>query len=145
MFARPVHPFLLALFPVLFLFSNNMDIVPGRAMVVPLIACLVMATLVFLSFRLITGNYKKAGLITSGFLLLFFLYGAVRDLVFSPDAESSVIINASMLAAWTVISRIIYDGNSQNTRQPGFIYQVHEHRSAFFADTHASKYRSELL
>jgi hypothetical protein len=103
MFARPLHPFLLALFPVLFLFSNNMDIVLGREVAVPLIASLLMATLVFFSFRLITGNYKKAGLITSGFLLLFFLYGAVRDIVFSPNAESSVIINVSMLAVWTII------------------------------------------
>jgi hypothetical protein len=103
MFARPVHPFLLALFPVLFLFSNNMDIVPGRELALPLFVCLVMATLVFFIFRLIAGNYKKAGLITSGFLFLFFLYGAVRDIVFSPYAESSIIINASMLAVWTII------------------------------------------
>lgn len=75
MFARPVHPFLLALFPVLFLFSNNMDIVPGRAMVVPLIACLVMATLVFLSFRLITGNYKRPGLLLQGFCSCFSCMG----------------------------------------------------------------------
>ena len=31
---------------------------------------------------------------------MFFLYGAVRDIVFSPEAKSSVAINLAMLAVW---------------------------------------------
>jgi hypothetical protein len=107
MFAKPVHPFLLALFPILFLFSNNMDIVPGRELAVPMVASILMTVVVFLCFKLITKSYNKAGLITSVFLLLFFLYGNVRDFVFSPNAKSSVIINFVMLIIWAAIFLLV--------------------------------------
>ncbi|RPJ63447.1 MAG: hypothetical protein EHM12_02280 [Dehalococcoidia bacterium] len=107
MFAKPVHPFLIALFPILFLFSNNMDIVPGRELAIPMAVCILMTVVVFLCFKLVTKSYNKAGLITSVFLLLFFLYGSVRDFVFSPNARVSVTINFIMLSIWTAVFLIM--------------------------------------
>ncbi|MBN1374611.1 MAG: hypothetical protein JXA01_00495 [Dehalococcoidia bacterium] len=103
MFSQPVHPFMLALFPILFLFAINMDVVPGWHLIAPMAASLLMTLMVFLCFRLITGSYKKSGLVTSGFLLLFFLYGSVRDFIFSGNARSSFIINVAMLFVWAIL------------------------------------------
>ena len=79
-----IHPFLFAIFPILFLFSRNVDIVrffSVSEVLLPSAIVLGATLLLVLLSRLILGDSKKAGIIVSIFLILFFSYGHVRDIV----------------------------------------------------------------
>jgi hypothetical protein len=68
-------PFLIALIPVLFLYSNNVDQVRASDTFVSIGVLFALATIVFLSFLLFFRNVKKASVATSLTLILFFSYG----------------------------------------------------------------------
>ncbi len=72
-----IHPFLFAVFPVLFLFAQNIHAFSLGVVVKP-IFLLVAATVVLLGLStLILRNSRKAGLVVSVLLVLFFSYGPV--------------------------------------------------------------------
>lgn len=75
----PVHPLLVAVSPVLFLFSHNVADMPISAgeLALPLALSLAMAVLLLVIFGLILRDRLKAGIIVSLFLLVFSLYGGV--------------------------------------------------------------------
>ena len=74
-----VHPFLFALYPVLFLFAHNIGELPFTSLALPLaiIVSLSFLNWFILTFLLKDGN--KSGFIVSLFLLLFFSYGHFDD------------------------------------------------------------------
>lgn len=75
-----LHPFFFAIFPVLFLFAQNIEQTPVRQVFLPA-AVVVLFTLVFwLLLSAILRNRRKAALIVSLFLLLFFSYGHMSAL-----------------------------------------------------------------
>ncbi|MDH4156858.1 MAG: hypothetical protein OEW00_06240 [candidate division Zixibacteria bacterium] len=76
-----LHPYLFGLFPVLFLFAQNADQMPINDTVVPALAVLAFVLLTTLLLNLLLKNINKAGLIISVFLLVFFSYGHLVDLV----------------------------------------------------------------
>ena len=69
------HPFLFAIFPILFLFAYNIDEVPATDLLLPMLGVIISTVILLLSLRLITTNYNKIAIITSTFLILFFSYG----------------------------------------------------------------------
>jgi len=70
------HPFLFAVYPILFLYSHNVREIRSIKEVLTLSAFLIIFTLLFwLVLEFILKNKKKTGLIISLFLLLFFSYG----------------------------------------------------------------------
>ncbi len=76
-----IHPLLFALFPVLFLFTHNIDRMPFSETLLPLgistVCALVLLILLFFFIR----NRRKAALIVSAFSVLFFSYGHVWELI----------------------------------------------------------------
>lgn len=70
-----IHPFLFAIFPVLFLFSHNLKELLINEIAVPIAVTTSFTFLLWLLLGFIFKDGKKAGLIVSLFLLLFFLYG----------------------------------------------------------------------
>jgi len=73
-----VYPFLFAIFPILFLFAHNRaELVQFSELPLPLAIALGSTLVLFLLCRLILKDSKKAGLIVSIFLILFFSYGHV--------------------------------------------------------------------
>lgn len=74
-----IHPFLLAVFPVLFLFATNIEQFRPRVLVAPLLFMLIVTALLWGLLSRVLRNPKKAGLIVSLFLMLFFLYGKAYD------------------------------------------------------------------
>ena len=73
----PLHPLIWALFPPLALLGNNISqLSPGDA-VRSLMACLVMAVLAWMVFRLLLRDWQRSGVVTTAFLVLFFSYGHV--------------------------------------------------------------------
>jgi len=77
-----IHPFLFAIFPVLFLFAHNVEEqVLFSEILVPTAIVLGFTLLLLLLLGLILGDNKKAGIVVSIFLILFFSYGHVYDII----------------------------------------------------------------
>jgi len=70
-----VHPFLFAIYPVLFLFSQNIAQVFFSETWVPIAIALGFTLIMLLLMVLIFMDIEKAGIITSVFLVLFFSFG----------------------------------------------------------------------
>lgn len=77
----PFHPLLFVLFPALFLYSHNMLEYTLSVVVVPILATLILAMLCWITFGFVSRDISKAALMTSLFLLLFFSYGHVYDIL----------------------------------------------------------------
>lgn len=74
-----LYPLLLAAFPVLALFVNNYGEVGWDVVPRPLFIAMGMASLVLLIFWLLLKNWSKAALMSAWFVILFFLYGYLRN------------------------------------------------------------------
>ncbi|HEM61482.1 MAG TPA: hypothetical protein ENO24_04255, partial [Chloroflexi bacterium] len=98
------HPLLFAVFPALFMYSQNADRVPPEMVAVP-VFLLVLVTLAAWSLLTpLAGDYRRAGLIVSLFLLLFFSYGIcyveLRASVAGRLFGSPLTVAGSLLAVW---------------------------------------------
>jgi hypothetical protein len=92
-----IHPFLLAVYPVLFLYSHNLGEVAFRETFAPIAIILGLALFVWGILGFILKNWKKSGIIVSLFLVLFFSYGYFRT---SLEGKRSVLL---MTSAWIVL------------------------------------------
>ncbi len=77
----PIHPFLFAVFPILFFVSNNIRELFINVMFLPLAFAVITALLLLIAINFLLNNQNKSSIITSGFILLFFSYGHVRNLI----------------------------------------------------------------
>ena len=87
-----IHPFLFAVFPILFLYSHNIIETPAKQILIPIGASLILALVLWAFLTLILRDMLKAGLATTIFLLSFFFYGRFYELlakwgVFVPGHE----------------------------------------------------------
>lgn len=73
------HPFLIGLFPILFLFSNNAAHLSWKQTIVPIELTVVLVTGIWLTLWIFLKNSYKAALTSSWILLLFFNYGPVYE------------------------------------------------------------------
>jgi len=73
-----IHPFLLAVYPVLFLYSHNSGEVAFRETFAPIALILGFTLPVWGILGFALKNWKKSGIIVSLFLILFFSYGNFR-------------------------------------------------------------------
>lgn len=84
LFSYPLlHPFLFAMFPVLFLFGYNIVEIVPIDLLFPMLIVIVGTLVLLLLLRLFTKNYKKIALVASLLIVLFFSYGHARNLLFS--------------------------------------------------------------
>lgn len=72
-----LHPFLIAIFPIIYLYSQTINEVPPQQMVLPLILMLVITTVLVFTVKFIFKDWKKSALIVSLILILFILYSPV--------------------------------------------------------------------
>ena len=85
-----IHPFLFALFAVLFIFAHNICEVYASDIILPIVAVITGTSVLFFSLRLITKSYVKSGIITSWFLVLFFSYEPTRQSILSLELEGFI-------------------------------------------------------
>jgi len=101
-----VHPFLFAVFPILFSLANNMDQFLVSVSLGPLLAMSGLVLLCWLLLGFILRSWAKAGLIISLFLLLFFSYEAfyyeIRDYAVAAGV-SRIGARKSVVAAWVIL------------------------------------------
>ena len=91
------NPFLAAIFPILYLYGRNVDEVPlGNTLTAILVV--LAATLVFLSILwLLLRDGVKAGFIASLWLVIFFAFGHVYDLIEGKSIAGLVVGRYSLL------------------------------------------------
>jgi hypothetical protein len=75
----PFYVLLLAAFPVLFLYSYNINEIEAGQLVLPLAACLAGAFLLWILLTLVLRDGRKAGLAVALFLAFFFSYGRLYE------------------------------------------------------------------
>ena len=106
---RVFHPFLVALFPILFLYSKNTQGVAPREMVAPALLVEAAALAIFLGLRRLWGDPGKAGLVASMALLLVFSFGKSHRLLArhgiggGPDSRQALVLLAGVLAIAAVV------------------------------------------
>lgn len=88
-----VHPFLLAAYPVLFLYSHNIGETVLREIFAPLAITVGLTLLAWYILGIILKNWKKSGVIVSLFLVLFFSYAYFR----APLKEKTLILLISLV------------------------------------------------
>ena len=69
-----IHPFLFSIYPILFLYSQNISLVRISETIVPIIASIVLSCLLFFIFKIIFKSYQKSGILLSFLLLGFYSY-----------------------------------------------------------------------
>jgi len=78
---RAIHPFLFAIYPVLFLYSYNVYQVSINSIVLPSIILLGVTVILFMSSSFIIRNSNKAAILVSLFLFMFMSYGRIFEKV----------------------------------------------------------------
>lgn len=112
---RPFAPLLLSIQPILYLFSINLGEVGFLEVIRSLLVALLLVCLTLGTVYLLLQDWTKAGLVTSLFIFLFFLFGDASDwtadrLGLGPartDALVLIILAVCMLGwTWLVARRI---------------------------------------
>ncbi len=85
-----VHPFLIAIWPVAFLFSHNVAIATFSETIIPMVIILGFTVLLLLVLKNIFKSYQKAGVIVSLGVILFFSYGHILSLIWPIGAEHHI-------------------------------------------------------
>jgi len=103
-----IHPILFAIFPILFLYSHNigqLSIVSFFEILIPIAIILGFTTIaVVLLWLILKKDSKKAGIIVSIFLALFFSYGRVYDPIKGFKIGNFIIGgHRYLLAVWLIL------------------------------------------
>ncbi len=95
------HPFLFALFPVLFLYGHNLHQVPLNRIVFPLIVILILMVCLWAALALAVKSLSLSAALTSLFLLLFFVYGHLFSLAAGlPLGQHVFLLPVWFIALW---------------------------------------------
>jgi hypothetical protein len=76
-----VHPLLLSIFPMLFLYVQNINETAGNQVLLPMLFSLAGSLVLWLILSLIIKSVVKAGIAVSLFLVFFFSYGRLYELL----------------------------------------------------------------
>lgn len=74
-----IHPFLLAIYPLLFLYYKNYESVPVGYVLNSMLRMIFLAGVLFVVLNRVMKSKAKAGLLASVSFMLFFNYGAIRE------------------------------------------------------------------
>ncbi len=89
-----IHPFLFAIFPIIFLFSVNVDEVFPEEIILPLFFVITITFLIWIVLGYLLKSRIKSGFIVSIGLILFFSYGHIYILLdeFQKDSDFSHLV-----------------------------------------------------
>ena len=100
-----IHPFLFGLFPILFLYSYNIGELPFTEILLPSAIVLgFTAIAVTLLWLILKRDGKKSGIINSAFLVLFFSYGHLYDVIQGASIGTFIIgRHRYLMILWAVL------------------------------------------
>src|SRR3990172_13379693 len=77
----PFHPFFLAIFPILFLYSHNIKELFINSTFLPLAVTIVLTSFLTIVLKVFMKDFKKVAAFVSLLLVLFFSYGHILNLM----------------------------------------------------------------
>lgn len=98
-----LHPFLFAVYPVLFLFAKNIEHFLLNEIFIPLAITIGFVLLSWSLFSLVLKNKEKAGLLVSLVLFLFFSYGHFYNALGSLDFIVNFGRHKILFAVWSIL------------------------------------------
>jgi hypothetical protein len=99
-----IHPFLFAVFPVLFFFSHNIEQCNISEIFLPLAVVSGVTSLLVVSLGLFIKDFKKVGIMVSTYLFLFFSYGHFYDAIAGwRIAPHFIVRHVCLMSAWGII------------------------------------------
>ena len=103
-----LHPIFFAAFPVLFLYAQNIqEAIPVGDLLKALVVVVGASALLFGLLRLVLGDSRRAGLIVSSVVLLFFSYGHVsRSVERLTVGGVRIGRNAVLLPLWVILAAV---------------------------------------
>ncbi len=97
------HPILLALFPIVFLLSQNVGEIMPVQTIVPSTISLLMTSIIWGIHHAMFRKAYPSGAATSLFLILFYSYGHIHDALMGLDSITFTLYgNEIMLSIWTM-------------------------------------------
>lgn len=93
-----LYPYLLAIYPVLFLYSKNIDFFPLGVTAIPILATSLLTFILLNTLTFLLRNKSKAGVLTSLFIFPFLSYGH-----FSRLLEGSLYQDALNLLVFSIL------------------------------------------
>jgi hypothetical protein len=102
----PAHAVLLAIYPPLFLYAQNVDITPPSDALLPIVLAGSLSLLLFLVLTFVLRNRDKAGLLVSLVVVLFFSYGHLSEGLESLEfavGQASLAPDALLMPLWGVL------------------------------------------
>jgi hypothetical protein len=87
----PIHPFLFAIYPILSIYSANITDVFISEIISPIFISVGTTIFVFFTIKFITNDIQKSAFITSFFLVIFFSYGHIFNLIDGREIGKVVI------------------------------------------------------
>lgn len=103
-----LHPFFFSTYPILFLFSNNLGKTDLSQLFTPLVLVLFSSLIISNLFRLLFKNPQKAALLSSVWVLLFFSFGHVYNIITTWSGELSPENYTLMFAVWIIFFSFSY-------------------------------------
>ena len=126
-----LHPVLLATFPALFVYANNVDRIRPRTVVGPIVAVVLLTLALWLLLTVMLRDVRRAALIVSLFLLLFFSFGIgyleLTAVLLGESAISSIEVTAALLTVWILVFSLgtyAFVKTDQDLRNPTTIVNV---------------------
>ena len=83
-----IHPFLFAIFPIMFLYSENIHLLPFTEIILPSIIVVGLSIIAYFSMCFILKNKIKAAFIVTLFLIIFFSYGHIYNLINASELDN---------------------------------------------------------
>ncbi|OGY28213.1 MAG: hypothetical protein A2Z42_03895 [Candidatus Woykebacteria bacterium RBG_19FT_COMBO_43_10] len=102
----PFHPFFLAIFPVLFLYSHNIKELFINSTFLPLAVALALTSFLTIVLKIFMKDFKKVAAFVSLLLVLFFSYGHILTLVKNFELNllgRSIDPNILVFYSWIVL------------------------------------------
>ena len=100
-----IHPILIALYPVFFVYSQNIHLILIQGIIFPVLIILGITIAMWAVIRSILKNARKSALLTSLFVFLFFSYGHIFNILESNlNQEYSFLIHTFLLITYALIA-----------------------------------------
>jgi len=102
----PFHPFFLAIFPILFLYSHNIKELFINSTFLPLTVIIVLTSFLTIVLKIFMKDFKKVAAFVSLLLVLFFSYGHILNLMKNFELNflgHSIDPNILVFYSWVVL------------------------------------------